>query len=69
MTKPWKAKKALYRVAEILSYCDDTIYTLVQIGELQCHNRTPGSKGMRITGVSIESYIERHLVPVEVFGE
>jgi len=63
----WKAKKALYKpveVADLLSYSVDTVYTLVLVGELICHNRTPGRKGMRITGGSIEGYLERHLLPV-----
>ncbi len=62
---PWKAKKVLYRVAEVaelLSVHRDTVYTLVQIGELVCHNRTPGRSGMRITGASIEAYVQRHLL-------
>jgi hypothetical protein len=63
----WRARKALYKpaeVADLLSYSVDTIYTLVMIGELVCHNRTPGRKGMRITGVSIEGYLGRHVLPV-----
>lgn len=63
----WRAKKALYPVAEVadlLSYHRDTVYNLVMIGELLCHNRTPGRKGMRIVGASIEAYVERHALPV-----
>lgn len=74
--KPWKADRALYRpdqVAELLSYDSvDTVYTLILVGELISHNRAPGKKGVRITGSSIEAYIERHLIPagaVEVTQE
>ncbi|WP_027715834.1 helix-turn-helix domain-containing protein [Desulfuromonas sp. TF] len=68
----WKSKKVLYRVSEVadlLSVHVDTVYTLVQIKELQAHNRAPGQKGMRITGKSIEGYIERHLVDVDDYFE
>lgn len=64
-TTRFRAPRALYRpaeVAEMLSYHIDTIYTLLSIGELECHQRQPGKKGIRITGASIEAYVERHIV-------
>lgn len=59
----WKAKKALYLVLEVteeLSCHRDTVYELVAIGELTAHQRVPGKKGMRITGLSLENYINRY---------
>ena len=58
-------KKLLYRVeevADLISVGKSTVYDLVKDGELRCHNRMPGKKGMRITSDSLRTYINRHIV-------
>ena len=63
-----KLNKLLYRVDEVtemLSLGKSTFYELLQDGEFECHNRTPGKRGISITARSIVAYVERHIVPPE----
>ena len=63
-----KLNKLLYRIDEVrqlLSCGKSTVYELLQAGELECHNRTPGKKGISITGRSIAAYVERHIIKPE----
>lgn len=62
----WRATKLFYRpseAAEVLCCHIDTIYELIKLGELVCHNRVPGRKGIKIFGTSIENYVVRYIVP------
>lgn len=64
----WRATKLFYRpseAAEILCCHIDTIYELIKLGELLCHQRTIGRKGMKIVGSSIESYVSRYIISAD----
>lgn len=58
-------KKQLYRIAEtaeIISKSKSSIYNLLDTGDLEGHNVTPGRKGLRITAISIETYLKKYLL-------
>lgn len=58
-------RKLLYRpdeVAGLLSMHVKTIYELVSNGELEGHNKTPGTKGLRITSESIVKYYHKYIL-------
>ncbi len=60
-----KLSKYLYRineVSEILSCSKYKIYELLINGELTAHNNTPGYRGTRVTGESIEQYYQRYKI-------
>ena len=66
MESIWRSTKLFYRpseVAEVLCCHRDTVYELVKLGELLCHNRQPGRSGMQIIGTSIEAYVSRYILP------
>ena len=56
-------KKQLYRIDEaaaIISKSKSSIYNLLDSGDLEGHNVTPGRKGLRITSESIELYVKKY---------
>jgi excisionase family DNA binding protein len=60
--------KVLYRVdevAEMLSMSKRSVYYLLDQGELEGHNDSPGKRGLRVTGESILRYVERYKIRVE----
>ncbi|WP_320055605.1 helix-turn-helix domain-containing protein [Desulfuromonas thiophila] len=63
------AEKPLYQpreVAALLGYRSlASVYTLIKDGYLQCHSRRPGTSGIRITGCSLERYINTNLVAAD----
>lgn len=59
-------KKQLYRIDEvstIISKSERSIYNLLDSGDLEGHNVNPGRKGLRITAVSVEKYIQKYTLP------
>ena len=55
--------KALYRideVAEMLSMSRRSVYRLLDAGELDGHNDSPGTKGLKVTGESILRYVDKY---------
>ena len=61
-------KRALYRVdevAEMLTCSRRKVYDLLSTGDLQAHHRDkrPGLRGLRITAVSVEVYLESGIIP------
>lgn len=68
----WKAKKALYRIDEVcfeLSCGRDKVYDLLEERRLVGHWEKPGRRGLKITGTSLEIYINRFIVPPDRFSE
>lgn len=60
--------KFLYRVdevAEMLSMSKRSVYYLLDQGELEGHNDSPGKRGLKVTGESILRYVERYKIQVE----
>lgn len=58
-------KKQLYRIdeaAEIISKSKSSVYNLLDSGDLEGHNVSPGRKGLRITGESIEFYVKKYVL-------
>ena len=55
-------KKKLYRtdqVAEMLGMSRRTVYRLLESGELESHNDSPGRRGLRVTVDSVENYLSK----------
>ncbi|WP_316348498.1 helix-turn-helix domain-containing protein [Desulfuromonas acetoxidans] len=73
MAVVFTAEKLFYsprEVAEILNYKSlTTVYELVKGEFLQAHNRKPGTAGLKITGASLEKYINGNMVKPEHFQE
>jgi hypothetical protein len=71
--KIFTATKPLYHpreVAELLEYRSlASVYNLVKDGHLKCHSRKPGTSGIRITGASLEGYLNDNLVSQEFYQE
>ena len=67
------ATKPLYHpreVANLLEYKSLTsVYDLVNSGHLKCHCRKPGTKGIKITGVSLEGYLNNNVVAEKHYQE
>ena len=64
--------KLLYRidrVAKMLSVSRRSIYRLLEQGELEGHNDSPGKRGLKIIAESILKYAERHKIKLEGFEE
>jgi len=64
--------KLLYRidrVAKMLSVSRRSIYRLLEQGELEGHNDSPGKRGLKVIGGSVLRYSKRHGIKVEGFEE
>lgn len=58
-------KKLLYRInetADLISKSQSSVYNLLDTGDLEGHNVCPGRKGLRITAISIETYVKKYLL-------
>ena len=73
MAAIFTATKPLYHpreVAQLLEYKSLTsVYDLVSSGHLKCHCRKPGTKGIKITGPSLECYLNNNVVDDDHYQE
>ncbi|MCD6527021.1 MAG: helix-turn-helix domain-containing protein [Desulfuromonas sp.] len=73
MAQLFTATKPLYHpreVAQLLQYKSLTsVYALINSGHLKCHCRKPGTKGIKITGKSLEGYLNNNVVEEDHYQE
>ena len=64
--------KFLYRVdevAEMLSMSKRSVYYLLDLGELEGHNDSPGKRGLKITRDSILRYVDKYKIRVGAISD